>query len=516
MASRCFNTLDMSGHSQRSMPRRRTSVTHRRLSNDSVSSYRTNTSNGISRHHQQQKLAHPHHPGGKMTTIISMDPCSISTSNHSNRMYPPRRSSLDFSDHYGPKVITFPLGKKKSKTELRQQKSQQPANQFLNIMSSPFQNLTTKSKKRHTHRSRRSSLGANSFKGHEYQHRTSGNEGFQDVTVVLQYDLHIIPSLRRFWLPMCIILGTIVGLTRNLGMIFVPLPIQGDVFQTTTMTTTLTTTTTIDRNEDVGVSTNVVYEDEDFAAGIFRYGEDHPSVEEWSFWDPVRFANLWQRKSDDTTDTDNSRAALMKDSFKLMFYDPNALNQERHLYRIGDKKVSPLIQYIFETAKYIVKANNNSEASTNLFLPISSDANGTVHFNENSTMVTPPDDVIRSMQYNITILGLAYFLSAKREFAEVAVTHIRDWFLDPQKKLSPQLWLQSPTLTLEGIDTESLPPRAANSMGFELTELHYFLDGVQMVWEYLETKEMDDLRSWFEKYMESLQHVYATGSSRRH
>ena len=95
----------------------------------------------------------------------------------------------------------------------------------------------------------------------------------------------------------------------------------------------------------------------------------------------------------------------------------------------------------------------------------------------------------------VTTLSLAYYLSAKKEYADKAVSLLRTWFLDPETKMNPNM------------NYGQIVPGLYNGMGrqFGIIDGYSFvemLDGVKLLEaeKAIPDEELAALRRWFSSY----------------
>eukprot|EP00547_Thalassionema_nitzschioides_P012752 CAMPEP_0194261950 /NCGR_PEP_ID=MMETSP0158-20130606/46291_1 /TAXON_ID=33649 /ORGANISM="Thalassionema nitzschioides, Strain L26-B" /LENGTH=727 /DNA_ID=CAMNT_0039002091 /DNA_START=2738 /DNA_END=4921 /DNA_ORIENTATION=- len=219
-------------------------------------------------------------------------------------------------------------------------------------------------------------------------------------------------------------------------------------------------------------------------------------------------------------------------SYNFMFYDQEQLHRERNLYRQTEDDVLPAIQELLELAEAALdfgpwsvtqKPSDSLAPSGNkheFFFPApyywpkkrgdgkidhaapyelreGQHIPGTVLHENGSEKFD--QSRLSDMQRNTTILGLAYFLSGNDDYAEVAARNIRTWFLDPSTMMTPHL-LYSRVLLNHNQD------KSGTAAGIiEFKDLHFFLDAIQMVMEYLENHEVEKLEHWFDQYLNFLE-----------
>jgi hypothetical protein len=103
---------------------------------------------------------------------------------------------------------------------------------------------------------------------------------------------------------------------------------------------------------------------------------------------------------------------------------------------------------------------------------------------------------LKDMQYNTTILGLAYFMTGDVRYAQVAARNIRSWFLDPKSRMNPHMRYAQ---VMNGHYNNT-----GTSFGIiEMKDLYFMLDAVRIIERdnFLTKVEQENLRSWFQEYL---------------
>ena len=110
---------------------------------------------------------------------------------------------------------------------------------------------------------------------------------------------------------------------------------------------------------------------------------------------------------------------------------------------------------------------------------------------------------LTAMQYNTTVLALAYYFTSNPDFAKTAARNVRAWFLHPKTRMNP-------TLRFAQVRRN----HAGNNEGYasgviEMKDLYFFLDAVRILSHgddaFLQPNEQSKLREWFRKYLEWLE-----------
>jgi len=107
---------------------------------------------------------------------------------------------------------------------------------------------------------------------------------------------------------------------------------------------------------------------------------------------------------------------------------------------------------------------------------------------------------LSDMQYNTTILSLAFFMTGKDEYAQVAARNIRTWFFAPESRMNPNM-KYAQVITGKNNNT-------GQSFGIiEAKDFYFFLDAIHLIEEskFLNKNESSELRSWFQEYLDWLE-----------
>jgi Alginate lyase len=103
---------------------------------------------------------------------------------------------------------------------------------------------------------------------------------------------------------------------------------------------------------------------------------------------------------------------------------------------------------------------------------------------------------LKDMQYNTTILGLAYYITREAQYAEVAARNIRTWFLDSETRMNPHMRYAQ---VVNGHNNNT-----GISFGIiEMKDLYFMLDAIRIIEKdnFLTKDEQVELRSWFQEYL---------------
>mmetsp|Transcript_18331 Transcript_18331/g.27699 ORF Transcript_18331/g.27699 Transcript_18331/m.27699 type:complete len:627 (+) Transcript_18331:92-1972(+) len=171
------------------------------------------------------------------------------------------------------------------------------------------------------------------------------------------------------------------------------------------------------------------------------------------------------------------RRALQEDNshlnYQFIYYDEESLSRERALFREEDPNVLLATNDLFDRVNEILET------------PLSTNSIDGLSANENTS------SQVADMQRNTTLLGLAYFFTGEDEFAERATYLVRTWFLSSETKIDPKHLCNSPLRS----------------------QVHAFLDSLQMILGHLEDSEIIQLQRWFLRYLEYTGNNFVSKSS---
>lgn len=227
------------------------------------------------------------------------------------------------------------------------------------------------------------------------------------------------------------------------------------------------------------------------------------------------------------------------DSSNFMFYNEQALERDRDVFQNPSKypeiapKLQTVTQELLELAREALKQGpwsvvdkpTGSVAPSNdphdyyhpapYFWPVMFENGtidefakyqrrdgqrvpGTVLYDELSDLFDRTR--LTAMQYNTTVLGLAYYMTGREMYGEKAAHNIRRWFLDPETRMNPSL------------SFAQIRRNHHNNTGFsfgviEMKDVYFMLDAVRMVERggFFTEKESAELRVWFREYMDWLE-----------
>ncbi|KAI2505539.1 hypothetical protein MHU86_8875 [Fragilaria crotonensis] len=213
---------------------------------------------------------------------------------------------------------------------------------------------------------------------------------------------------------------------------------------------------------------------------------------------------------------------------QLVYYHEEALARDRQLYRDGDVRVTEVVKQLHQLARHAVtvgpwsvmdKPDDSVAASGDkhdyyhlspYYWPKSPELEkdpthkwirhdgkrypGTELYEPGSEKFDRTR--VKDMQYNTTILGLAYYLTGETLYAQVAARNVRTWFLDPNTRMNPHM---NYAQVKRGYNNNT-----GISFGIiEMKDLYFMLDAVRIIERdgYLTEKEQSDLRKWFAEYL---------------
>ena len=213
---------------------------------------------------------------------------------------------------------------------------------------------------------------------------------------------------------------------------------------------------------------------------------------------------------------------------QLLYYDEESLVRDRQLYKEGDMKIKSVVEDLLHLAEEAVSAgpwsvmdkpDDSVAVSGNkhdyfhrapYYWPNSTEEGtdpnhewrqiygkrypGTELYEEGSEKFDRTR--VKDLHYNTTILGLAYFMSGERQYAEVAAQNVRTWFLDPKTRMNPNMMYAQ---VANGHNNNT-----GNYSGIiEMKDLYFMLDAVHLIERdgFLTKQEQKNLRAWLKKYL---------------
>ena len=158
-------------------------------------------------------------------------------------------------------------------------------------------------------------------------------------------------------------------------------------------------------------------------------------------------------------------------SFSFIYFDEEALAKERYLYRAGAEEITGAMDNLLGRANKILdrqtktlQQQQHPEITPDLYQPHLVDAHQ-----------------VTQVQDDITVLGLAYFLTGSSDYADHAANVIRKSFMHEQTQM-PQTAL-----------FHSNPDARAH--------IYQLLDAIQMLQSHFQDSETLQLQQWFTKYL---------------
>jgi hypothetical protein len=217
---------------------------------------------------------------------------------------------------------------------------------------------------------------------------------------------------------------------------------------------------------------------------------------------------------------------------QLIFYHEESLARDRELYLKGDAKVKPVIEELIQHAQNALTAGPWSVTDKpDDSVAISGDKHDYYHLSPYYWPKSPEEAKdpnikwvrkdgerypgtelnepgsekfdrtrVKNLHYNTTILGLAYFMTGEKQYAEVAARNVRTWFLDAKTRMNPHMQFAQ---VRGGYDNN-----IGISFGIiEMKDLYFMLDAVRLVERdgFITEDEQIELRVWFAQYLEWLE-----------
>ena len=213
---------------------------------------------------------------------------------------------------------------------------------------------------------------------------------------------------------------------------------------------------------------------------------------------------------------------------QLVYYHQDALERDRQLYQQGDVRVKRVVDHLEQLARMALTAGPWSVTDKpDGSVAASGDKHDYYHLSPYYWPKSPELEQdpthkwirhdgkrypgtelhepgsekfdrtrVKDMQYNTTVLGLAYFMTGEKQFAQVAARNVRTWFLDPQTRMNPNM---NYAQVKRGYNNNS-----GISFGIiEMKDLYFMLDAVRIIEKdgYLTETEQSALREWFREYL---------------
>lgn len=203
----------------------------------------------------------------------------------------------------------------------------------------------------------------------------------------------------------------------------------------------------------------------------------------------------------------DSKGVPVPGSIRTFFMNPVNLWKNRELYQQGYRQLNPAVNRVIrrctgalrDNNTYAVTAKTGDQAapSNNIhdyyslaryFWPNASAPNGLPYMRAdgyiNPEIYLIPDPAYVSVMFDdIQVCSLAYFFSGNETYARVATKRIRDWFLDPNTYMSPNLqfanWVKGTPLQIATGNTSGISV-SSQSGGLLGTNALLILDFVKM------------------------------------
>lgn len=196
-------------------------------------------------------------------------------------------------------------------------------------------------------------------------------------------------------------------------------------------------------------------------------------------------------------------------SQKLLFFDERTLSRERKRFKSNHPKIKSLKAELLQVSKRALSAG----PWTVMEKPKEScGPGGDCHDYYSPHPELPKAEFygnksnlydrtrLSSMQYNTTILALAYYMTGEMEYASHAADAIRTWFVHEETRMKPRLRFSR--IVGHG-------PKSSNGV-IEMRDVYYMLDAFRIIERSGALSEADkvDLQQWFEEYLRWLQESF--------
>jgi hypothetical protein len=217
---------------------------------------------------------------------------------------------------------------------------------------------------------------------------------------------------------------------------------------------------------------------------------------------------------------------------QLLYYDEESLVRDRQLYNDGDMQVKSVVEDLLHLARQAITAGPWSVMDKpDDSVAVSGDKHDYFHLSpyfwpDERKQRTNPNHMwklrdgkrypgtklyeegsekfdrtrVKDFHYNTTILGLAYFMTGEKQYAEVAAQNVRTWFLDPETRMNPNMKYSQ---VRNGYNHNT-----GTSTGIiEMKDLYFLLDAVHLIERdgFLTDIEQQDLRAWLAEYLDWLE-----------
>jgi hypothetical protein len=217
---------------------------------------------------------------------------------------------------------------------------------------------------------------------------------------------------------------------------------------------------------------------------------------------------------------------------QLIYYDEESLVRDRQLYKDGNMRIKSVVEELLHLAHEAVSAGPWSVMDKpDDSVAVSGDKHDYFHlppyywptsteegtdpnnkWQRRDEKLYPGTELneegsekfdrtrVKDFHYNTTILGLAYFMTGEKQYAEVAAQNVRTWFLDPETRMNPNMKYAQVT--------NGHSNNIGSSFGIiEMKDLYFMLDAVHLIERdgFLTEKEQNDLRAWLTEYLDWLE-----------
>ncbi|KAJ3082306.1 hypothetical protein HK102_001801 [Quaeritorhiza haematococci] len=227
----------------------------------------------------------------------------------------------------------------------------------------------------------------------------------------------------------------------------------------------------------------------------------------------------------------DSNGNALKGSIETFWVDPQNLWINRGLWQQGRRELRPAVNRVLRLADaavadqtlYTVTAKPKDQIAPSgdihdfyslarYFWPNTTSPNGLPYVRidgqTNPEIYRLPDSTWLQVVFNdVFNLGLAYFLSGKEVYAETATKRIRDWFLNPETRMNPNLnfcnWVKGTDI---GTVTGQLEATTSGGL-LDFAKIYLVLDGIGLIANSpaFTQDDYNNIVTWMQQYLSWLQ-----------
>lgn len=227
----------------------------------------------------------------------------------------------------------------------------------------------------------------------------------------------------------------------------------------------------------------------------------------------------------------DSKGNPVSGSIRTFFMNPVNLWKNRDLYAQGYRQLNPAINRVIRRCNGALRDNNtysvtakssNQMAPSNdphdyhslarYFWPNASAPNGLPYMRAdgyiNPEIYLIPDPAYVSVMFNdIQVCSLAYFFTRNESYAQVAAKRIRDWFLDPNTYMNPNLqfanWVKGTPLTIATGNVTGISVSSQSGGLLDFVMMPYLIDSIGLLVnsKSFTTNDYQGMANWLGQYL---------------